>query len=126
MIEGIVYNKDGNQDSFPVLDALVNICLIRGKGEVVSTALQLQLKSLRIYLTIAENSKLRDNLIIYLRLEWSMLKSMTSQMAAERTPSRNSREPDDYIQLFRSYPTNTRFWTQPVDQHISLDIVLYQ
>jgi len=58
-------------------------------------ARSLQSKAQRISLTIAENTKVGDHLIVYLKLVWGMLKTFASQFAAGRIQRRNPDKPQD-------------------------------
>ncbi|PUU81797.1 hypothetical protein B9Z19DRAFT_1062368 [Tuber borchii] len=79
IIGGIVRDEDANERTFPVLDALANICISKPKGQVVAVALQLDKQVKRICLTIAENKTVEDEQVRYLASIWRMLKILASR-----------------------------------------------
>lgn len=84
IVGGIVSEEEANERTFPVLDALANICVFKLKGQVVAVALQLDLEAKRICLTLAENETVEDKPVIYLAKIWRMLKILASRYAERR------------------------------------------
>jgi len=84
IIGGIVSSPEANERTFPVLDALANICISKPQGQVVAVALQLQSQQKLIRLSISENHAVPDDMVQHLTNVWKMLKRLSSQFAAQR------------------------------------------
>jgi len=84
---GILNYDEGKERTFPILDALASICVSDPSRQVVAIALQLQLKDLKLCLTVAENEKVKDGLVNYLHEVWSMLRVLSGKFTLDRASS---------------------------------------
>jgi len=92
---GITNTRETSAHTFPVLDAIANICVFEEKSHVVAVALQLDPKEQQIRLTIAENSGFRRDAGAHLESVWDMLRALSWECAMKRLYRRNKEESPD-------------------------------
>ena len=66
IIGGMLEDYEGMKRTFPILDALANICLSKEKDQVVAIALELKMKERKICFTIAKNGPVTQSIHDYL------------------------------------------------------------
>jgi len=82
---GILDYPEGNERTFPVLDALANVCISEPTGQVIAVGLQLQLQRGKICLTVAENGKVKEGVVEYLSQLWDILRQLSAKFAENRS-----------------------------------------
>jgi len=81
---GILDYPVGNERTFPILDALANICISEPMGQVIAIGLQLELDQGKICLTVAENGKVKEGVVEYLREVWEIIRGMSAKFLENR------------------------------------------
>jgi len=77
-------DDEGIKRTFPILDALANICVSKEKHQVVAIAMQLKMEERKIRLTIAENGPVMESINDYLQRIWKLLQELGSEFATQR------------------------------------------
>jgi len=104
IVGGIVSEGEANERTFPVLDALANICVFKPKGQVVAVALQINLEVKRTCLTLAENETVEDKSVVYLAKIWRMLKTLASKYAEGREGTGDPHRWKDFLDVSPQMP----------------------
>ena len=84
IIGGMLEDDEGMKQTFPILDALANICVSKEKDQVVAIALQLKMEERKICFTIAENGPVTQSIHDYLQKLWKLLQELGCQFSANR------------------------------------------
>jgi len=82
---GILDDDEGNQRTFPILDALASISVSKPIGQVVAIGLQWKQEACKVCLTIAENGKVEKSLTGYIAHVWDLLRALSIRYSVQRT-----------------------------------------
>jgi len=86
---GITNNRETSIRTFPILDAIANICVFKKGSQPVAVALQLKPKELEIRLTIAEDQEVEPLVVNHLNSVWEKLQALSDGFAAQRGSDNN-------------------------------------
>ena len=112
IIGGMLEDDEGIKRTFPILDALANICVSKEKHQVVAVAFQLMIEERKIRLMIAENGPVTESIDDYLHRIWKHLQELGSEFSARREQDNKDENWVDYKGPSPGMPvgvgTNTR------------------
>jgi hypothetical protein len=101
---GIVDDHATNVRTFPILDAIANICVSQEKSQVIAVALQLDSQKKAIRLSIAENQRVSKDLLDYLCRVWRKLQTLSNEYAVHRARGLDKPEYQRYFGTYTCTP----------------------